>query len=88
MKRIALTFVMLLMGTALIAGGAESIFPMALLPLDEAIGTHSSVAAIALGMGLCVSAFKPAAHIGWVRMGILYGLLVIAYQVAMYFYLG
>ena len=43
----ALTTVMLLMGTALIAGGAESIYPTALLPLDETIGTHSSVAAIA-----------------------------------------
>ena len=88
MKRIALTFVMALMGAALIAGGAESIFPNTLLPLDEAIGTHSSVAAIALGMGICISAFKPAAHIGWVRIAILYGLLVIAYQIVLYFYLG
>jgi hypothetical protein len=79
---------MLLMGTALIAGGAESIFPTTLLPLDEAIGTQSSVAAIALGMGICISAFRPAAHIGWVRIGILYGPLVVAYQVMLFFLIG
>jgi hypothetical protein len=53
---------------------------MSLLPLDEVTGTHSSVAAIALGMGICISAVRPAAHIGWVRMGILYGPLVVAYE--------
>jgi hypothetical protein len=84
LRRIALTFVMLLMGTCLIAGGAESIYPTALWPLDETIGIHSSVAAIALGMGICLSAVRPAAHIGWVRIGILYGPLVAAYQVLLF----
>src|SRR5947208_2104653 len=79
---------MLLMGTTLIAGGAESIFPNILLPFDEAIGTQASVAAIALGMGICVSAFRPAAHIGWVRIGILYGPLVVALQTLLFFMIG
>ena len=88
MRRIALTAVMLLMGLMLIAGGAASIYPTALLPLDETIGTQSSVAAIALGIGICVSAVQPAKHLGWVRIAILYGPLVIAYQVAMLFLIG
>jgi hypothetical protein len=88
MKRIALTTVMLLMGTALIAGGAASIYPTALIPLDETIGTHSSVAAIALGMGICLSATRPTRHIGWVRIGILYGPLVVAYEITMFFLIG
>jgi hypothetical protein len=75
---------MLLMGTALIAGGAESIYPTALLPLDETIGTHSSVAAIALGMGICLAGVRPSQHVGWVRIGILYGPLVVAYQALMF----
>jgi hypothetical protein len=75
---------MLLMGTCLIAGGAESLYPMSLLPLDEVTGTHSSVAAMALGMGICISAVRPARHIGWVRIGILYGPLVVAYQVLLF----
>jgi hypothetical protein len=79
---------MLLMGIALIAGGAASIYPTALIPLDETIGTHSSVAAIALGMGICLSAVRPVRHIGWIRIGILYGPLVVAYQVALYFLIG
>jgi hypothetical protein len=87
-RRIALTTVMLLMGTVLIAGGAASIYPTALLPLDETIGTHSSVAAIALGMGICLSAMRPSRHVGWVRIGILYGPLVVAYQVTLYFLIG
>jgi hypothetical protein len=87
-KRIALTTVMLLMGTILIAGGAASIYPTALLPLDETIGTQSSVSAIALGIGICASAGRPAKHLGWVRIAILYGPLVIAYQVAMFFLIG
>ena len=88
MRRMALTTVMLLMGTALIAGGAESIYPTALLPLDETIGTHSSVAAIALGMGICLAGMRPAMHVGWVRIGILYGPLVVAYQVTTFFLIG
>lgn len=88
MRRIALTTVMLLMGTSLIAGGAASIYPTALIPLDETIGTHSSVAAIALGMGICVSAMRPTKHIGWIRIGILYGPLVVAYEIALYFLIG
>ena len=79
---------MALLGLALIAGAAVSIFPTALFGLDPYVGTHASVAAAALGIGICLAAFNPAAHISWVRIGILYSVLVIIYQVVVNLALG
>ena len=88
MRRIALSVVMTLLGMALIAGGVVSIFPIALIGFDPIIGTHASVAAAALGIGLCLAAWNPAAHITWVRIGIIYSGLVVLYEIVLYFYLG
>lgn len=79
---------MLLQGAVLIAGAAETILPTALLPFDELMGTQSSAAAAALGVGLCVAAANPAANVSWVRIGILYAALVIGYQAFAYLVLG
>ncbi len=87
MKRLGLTFVMVLMGAALVAGSAVAILPTELLPLDQQIGTYSSAAAAALGIGIMAAGVNPAANIGWVRIGILYGPIVLGYQAGAYFLL-
>ncbi len=85
MRRVFLTVVMLLMGTALVGGSAKALFGDALLPLDQEIGTHSSAAAAVLGIGLMAAAVNPAANIGWVRAGILYGVVVVGFEIGAHF---
>lgn len=80
MKRIILTVGMLLMGVGLVGGAAETLVGSSLSPLDEQIGTHGSAAAAVLGIGLIVASLNPSGHIGWVRAGILYGLVVLVFE--------
>ena len=87
-RRTALTVVMLFLGASLIAGAALSAFPNLIFPLDQYLGTHASVAAAALGVGICVAAFNPAANVTWVRIAILYAGLDVAYQLLMKFWLN
>ncbi|HEV2033017.1 MAG TPA: hypothetical protein VGU71_02275 [Candidatus Dormibacteraeota bacterium] len=88
MRRTLLTAVMLLMGMTMVAGSARALFGNALLPLDQELGTHSSAAAAVLGIGLMAAAINPRANISWVRAGILYGVVTIAFEVGAYFWLG
>jgi hypothetical protein len=83
-----LTLVMVLMGAALVGGSARALFGDALLPLDLEIGTNSSAAAAVLGIGLMAAAIHPANNIAWVRAGILYGLVVIFYELGAHFIIG
>src|SRR5437879_13916339 len=85
MKRLFLTVVMLLMGMALVGGAAASLVGTALIPLDQQVGTHTSAAGAVLGIGLMAAAVNPAANIGWVRAGILYGFVVLAFEAGAYF---
>ena len=85
MRRLGLTLVMVLMGAGLVAGSSAAIFGNTLLPLDQQVGTHTSAAGAVLGLGLIVSAFNPSRNTGWVRAGILYGLVVVAFEAAQYF---
>ena len=78
MKRLLLTVGMLLMGMGLVGGAAAALIPTSLLPLDQEVGTHTSAAGAVLGIGLMAAAVNPAANIGWVRAGILYGFVVLA----------
>jgi hypothetical protein len=73
------------MGMALVGGAAAALVPTSLLPLDQEVGTHTSAAGAVLGIGLMAAAFNPASNIGWVRAGILYGLVVLAFEVGAYF---
>jgi hypothetical protein len=70
---------MLLMGIALVGGALDTLVG-SLTTLDEQIGTHGSAAAAVLGAGLIFAAINPAGHIGWVRAGILYGLVVLIFE--------
>jgi hypothetical protein len=85
MRRLLLTVAMLLMGMALVGGAAVSLVGTSLLPLDQEVGTHASAAGAVLGIGLMAAAVNPAANIGWVRAGILYGFVVLAFEAGSYY---
>jgi hypothetical protein len=76
---------MLLMGMALVGGAAVSLVGTSLLPLDQEVGTHASAAGAVLGIGLMAAAINPAANAGWVRAGILYGFVVVAFEAGSYY---
>jgi hypothetical protein len=76
---------MLLMGMALVGGAAESLVGTTLVPLDQEVGTHASAAGAVLGIGLMAAAVKPAANVGWVRAGILYGFVVLAFEAGQFY---
>lgn len=84
-RRILLTVAMLLMGMALVGGAAAALVPTSLLPLDQEVGTHTSAAGAVLGIGLMAAAVNPAGNIGWVRAGILYGFVVVAFEAGSYY---
>jgi hypothetical protein len=85
MRRLLLTVGMLLMGMALVGGAAAALVPTSLLPLDQEVGTHTSAAGAVLGIGLMAAAANPRGNIGWVRAGILYGFVVLAFEAGAYF---
>jgi hypothetical protein len=87
-RRLLLTGVMVLMGAAMAAGSARALFGNNLLPLDQQLGTHSSAAAAVLGIGLMAAAVNPKANINWVRAGILYGVVTVAYELGSHYWLG
>jgi hypothetical protein len=88
MRRLLLTVVMVLMGAALVAGSARALFGEALAPLDLEIGTNASAAAAVLGIGLMAAAIHPAANIAWVRAGILYGFVTVAFEIGAFYVIG
>lgn len=84
-RRLLLTIGMLLMGMGLVGGAAVSLVGTSLLPLDQEVGTHASAAGAVLGIGLMAAAVNPSANVGWVRAGILYGFVVLAFEAGSYF---
>lgn len=80
-RRAILTVGMLLMGVGLVGGAAGTVLVTSFSSVDEQVGTHGSAAAAVLGIGLIVAAFNPAASVGWVRAGILYGAVVLVFEV-------
>ena len=88
MRRLLLTVGMVLMGMALVGGAAASLVGTSLLPLDQEVGTHTSAAGAVLGIGLMAAAVNPSAHVGWVRAGILYGFVVLAFEAGSFFLWG
>ena len=88
MKRLFLTVVMLLMGMALVGGAAASIVGTTLLPLDQQVGTHTSAAGAVLGIGIMAAAVNPAGNLGWVRAGILYGIVTVGFEAGSHYLLG
>jgi len=73
---------MVLMGIGLLAGAAAgTVLVASFKSIDEQVGTNGSAAAAVLGIGLLVAAINPLGSIAWVRAGILYGLVVLIFEV-------
>src|SRR5881275_2294409 len=88
MRRLLLTIAMLLMGMALVGGAAAALVPTSLMPLDQQVGTHTSAAGAVLGIGLMAAAVNPSGNIAWVRAGVLYGFVVLAFEAGAHFIWG
>jgi len=72
---------MLLMGIGLLGGAVGTTFVGSFAAIDEQVGTNGSAAAAVLGIGLIVAAVNRTASLAWVRAGILYGLVVLVFEV-------
>jgi hypothetical protein len=72
---------MLLMGIGLLGGAAGTVLIASFKSIDEQVGTNGSAAAAVLGVGLIIAAFNPSGSVAWVRAGILYGLIVLIFEV-------
>src|SRR5260221_12412067 len=82
MRERALSVVMLLMGILLVIGSTVSTFATSIFPFDKLLGINASVAGVVFGVGMAIASFDPEANLSWIRMGIMYALLLLAYQVA------
>src|SRR5437879_13062952 len=72
---------MLLMGIGLLGGAVGTVLVQSFRAIDEQVGTNGSAAAAVLGIGLIVAAFNPSGSVAWVRGGILYGLVVLGFEI-------
>src|SRR5438876_10062914 len=81
MRPLILRIGLLLMGIGLVGGAAGTVLVTSFAPVDEQVGTHGSAAAAVLGIGLIVAAINPSGSIAWVRAGILYGLVVLIFEI-------
>ena len=72
---------MLLMGIGLLGGAVGTILVASFKSIDEQVGTNGSAAAAVLGIGLIIAAFNPAGSVAWVRGGVLYGLIVLVFEI-------
>ena len=73
--------VVIAMLCALVLGAAGTVLVTSFSAVDEQVGTHGSAAAAVLGVGLIVAALNPSGAIGWVRAGILYGPVVLIFEI-------
>ena len=72
---------MLLMGIGLLGGAVGTVLVASFKSIDEQVGTNGSAAAAVLGIGLIIAAVNPSASVAWVRAGILYGLVVLLFEI-------
>jgi len=72
---------MLLMGIGLLGGAIGTVLVSSFRAIDEQVGTNGSAAAAVFGIGLIIAAFNPSGSVAWVRAGILYGLVVLVFEI-------
>jgi peptidoglycan/LPS O-acetylase OafA/YrhL len=80
LKARLLTVTMLLLGILLVVGSTMSIFGTTLLPFDNLAGTDTTVAGVAFGVGIAIASFNPEGNLSWVRIAIVYTILLVAYR--------
>ena len=81
MRPLILRIGMLLMGIGLLGGAVGTVLVQSFRAIDEQVGTNGSAAAAVLGIGLIIAAFNPSGSVAWVRGGILYGLVVLVFEI-------
>jgi ammonia channel protein AmtB len=81
MRPLILRIGMLLMGIGLLGGAVGTVLVASFKAIDEQVGTNGSAAAAVLGIGLIVAAINPSRSVGWVRAGIVYGLVVLIFEI-------
>lgn len=81
MRPVILRIGLLLMGIGLLGGSVGTELIDSFKAIDEQVGTNGSAAAAVLGIGLIVAAINPSGSIAWVRAGILYGLVVLVFEI-------
>lgn len=81
MRPLILRIGMLLMGIGLLGGAVGTVLVPSFKAIDKQVGTNGSAAAAVLGIGLLVAAFNPSGSVAWVRAGILYGLVVLVFEI-------
>ena len=81
MRPLILRIGLLLMGIGLLGGAVGTVLVAEFKAIDAQVGTNGSAAAAVLGIGMIVAAFNPSGSVAWVRAGILYGLVVLAFEI-------
>ena len=81
MRPLILRIGMLLMGIGLLGGAVGTVLVASFKAIDEQVGTNGSAAAAVLGVGLIVAAFNPARSVAWIGAGILYGIVVLVFEI-------
>lgn len=81
MRPLILRIGLLLMGIGLLGGAVGTVLVASFKSIDEQVGTNGSAAAAVLGIGLIIAAFNPSGSVAWVRAGILYGLVVLVFEI-------
>ena len=85
MRRLGLSFALVIIGVALIGGFLTQVVPDRYVPeslrsLGLYVGTNGSVAGAIFGIGLLWAATNPRQHIVWVILTIIYAALLVLYQ--------
>ena len=81
MRPLILRIGLLLMGVGLLGGAVGTVLVASFKAIDEQVGTNGSAAAAVLGIGLIIAAINPSGSVAWVRAGILYGLVVLVFEI-------
>jgi len=88
MRERILSIVMLLMGVLIVIGSTASTFATSIFPFDKYLGINASVAGVVFGFGIATASFDPEANLSWIRMGIMYAVLLVAYQIVFGIFVG
>lgn len=83
-----LSVVMLMMGMLLVIGSTASNFATNIFPFDRYMGINASIAGVAFGTGMAVASFDAEANLSWLRAGVIYAGLLVAYQVVFWIFVG
>jgi hypothetical protein len=79
---------MLMMGILIVLGSTASTFVTSIFPFDKYLGINASVAGVVFGVGMAIASFDPEGNLSWIRGGIMYAALLVAYQLVFGYFVG